>query len=298
VGEQAYVFDPESADITLISAQVEAVLKALQAGEQLPEDLLSGIVELLNLEPVSNPEAETSYDRWGITIHLNHACNLACEYCYADGRTSDFEGNAKGAYGGSTAVISKIVLDAGLEKFMRDAPTDNVLISFLGGEPLLSEERFLEAVRIIAEKAAKYGRRPTFQLTTNGTRNTPAILQCLKEHSFSVVVSMDGNREMHNRQRPKAGGSNSYDQVLRGAQQLSESGIKLGLRMTAIRGRPGVEKAHRSLASGPAEAVGFQFHLYGGDALRPLQGEERETLFAHYLDIAHRILSGRMHPSS
>jgi uncharacterized protein len=292
VGEQAYVFDPESANITLVSSQIAGAVKAVQAGEQLPEGLEQGLVGLLNLEPVEDSAMPTNYSHWGITIHLNHACNLACEYCYADGRTSDFEGSAKGAYGGSITFISPMVLEAGLEKFMRDAPTDNVLISFLGGEPLLSEDRFLEAIRIIDEKAAKYGRRPSFQLTTNGTRNTEALLRCFKEHAFSIVVSMDGDREMHNRQRPMASGSGSYDLALRGAQQLAESGIRLGLRMTAIRGRPGIERAHQSLTSAPAEAVGFQFHIYGGDALRPLEGEEREGLFAHYRDIAHRILSG------
>lgn len=42
----------------------------------------------------------------------------------------------------------------------------------------------------------------------------------------------------------------------------------------------------------PAEVVGFQFHLYGGAALRPLLGEERDKLFAHYLEIAQGILGG------
>jgi uncharacterized protein len=103
---------------------------------------------------------------------------------------------------------------------------------------------------------------------------------------------MDGDRDMHNRQRPMAGGSDSYELVLRGAQQLTESGIRLGLRMTAIRGRSGIERAHHSLASVPAEAVGFQFHIYGGDALRPLKDEERDSLFDHYRKIAHLILGG------
>jgi uncharacterized protein len=294
VGEQGYVFDPESADIMLVPPPVEYALKAVQAGEQLSEDLLEGLVDLLNLDPVEDAATTVNYSQWGITIHLNHACNLACEYCYADGRTSDFEGSAKGAYGGSITFIKPMVLEAGLEKFMRDAPTDDVVVSFLGGEPLLSEDRFLEAMRVIDEKAAKYGRRPTFQLTTNGTRITESLLQCFKQHAFSIVVSMDGDREMHDRQRPMAGGSGSYDLALRGAQQLAQSGVRLGLRMTAIRGRPGIERAHRSLSSTPAEAVGFQFHIYGGDALRPLEGEERAGLFAHYRDTAHRILRGDM----
>jgi uncharacterized protein len=292
VGERAYVFDPESADITLVSHSVAGALEAIQRGEQVSEEVQQALIELLNLEPVEDSAAGDGYSQWGITIHLNHACNLACEYCYADGRTSDFDGSAKGAYGGAITFVSPTVLEAGLEKFMRDAPIDNVLISFLGGEPLLSEERFLEAIRIIDEKAAKYGRHPSFQLTTNGTRNTEALLRCFKEHGFSIVISMDGDREMHNRQRPTASGTGSYDQVLRGAQEIAESGIRLGLRMTAIRGRPGIERAHQSLTSAPVEAVGFQFHIYGGDALRPLEGEERAGLFAHYRNTAHRILSG------
>lgn len=292
-GDQAYAFDPESADIQLIPPEVESVLRASQAGEAVPEALLEALLEVLGLD--GDPEvvaSEPAYDRWGVTVHLNHVCNLACEYCYADGRTSDSDGNVKGAYGGHSSVISDGVLAEGMEKFMRDAPTDDVVISFLGGEPLLSETRFVEAIRIIDEKASKYGRRPTFQLTTNGTRNTPEILRCLQDHGFSVVVSVDGDRATHNRQRPKAGGAESYDQVLRGVGQLRDAGVRLGVRMTAIRGRPGIEAAHRSLAQAEAEAVGFQFHMYGGDALRPFAQEERERLFAHYVAVAHAILDG------
>src|SRR5262249_38212850 len=84
VGEQGYVFDPESADIMLVPPPVEYALKAVQAGEQLSEDLLEGLVDLLNLDPVEDAATTVNYSQWGITIHLNHACNLACEYCYAD----------------------------------------------------------------------------------------------------------------------------------------------------------------------------------------------------------------------
>lgn len=290
VGEQNYIFDPDSADVTLVSREVAAFIVAIQKGQLCTDDEAQELVEFLGLALPEHAEAPEA--RWGITLHLNHACNLACEYCYADGRTSDFSGTDKGAYGGAVSSVDRDVLAVGLEKFMRDAPTDKVLICFLGGEPLLSEKRFLEAIDIIDEKAAMFGRHPEFQLTTNGTRLTESLVRCFKEHSFSVVVSMDGNREMHDKQRPMAGGGKSYDKVLGGIQKLSEAGIRLGLRMTAFRGRNGVEESHVSMSKLPAEAVGFQFHMYGLDALRPLEGEEKQRLFGHYHGIAHRILDG------
>ena len=292
LGAQWYVFDPESTDILLVSSEVAAVLRAIQSGENLPEDLLEALIEHLHLDQVEAASESHEYNQWGLTLHLNHACNLACEYCYADGRTSDSDGVAKGAYGGKILSMSAQVLERCLETFMSSAPTNNITVGFLGGEPLLVEQRFLDAVLLAEEKAKKYGRQVRFELTTNGTLLTDAVLHCFTKHDFSIVVSMDGNRETHDRQRPLANGEGSYEQVQKAVERLSQLQVRLGVRMTAIRGRPGIIQAHSELARTPACAVGFQFHMYGSNAMLPLVGDEREALFNHSLDIARRILAG------
>ncbi len=290
VGGQWYIFDPESANIILVPEQVAAILRALQSGEKIPDELLDAVVEMFQLGPTYAPIKGHERGFWAMTIHLNHACNLACEYCYADGRTSDSDGMAKGAYGGSVTFMKPFVLEYAVEKFMRDAPTEKVTVGFCGGEALLSEQRFLDAVKVIDTKASKYNKQVSYEMTTNGTMFTDAILQCLKEHDFSVAVSLDGDKETHDHQRPMANGKGSYDQVMQGLERLSKVSIEFGVRMTAFRGRPGLEKNHYALTKTPAPVANFNFNMYGEDARRPLEGQEREDLFNHYREVAQKIL--------
>jgi uncharacterized protein len=289
-GEQWYVFDPESADIAFVSAQCAALLKSIQAGTPPAADVMDELSGLLGLEPVQ--AVQQSVSGWGLKVHLNHNCNLACEYCYADGRTSDSDGHTKGAYGGPVTYMSTEMLRHAVSKFMRDAPGDTVTIILFGGEPLLSEKRFLESIDVINAVGEECGKRIDYSMTTNATLITDRILDCLEQNSFRVCVSIDGVQETHDRQRPTATGHGSYDRAVRGLEQLSSRAIPVAIRMTAFRGRPGFEEDHLSLAALPSVASTFQFSHYGDDAVRPMDAQERDRLFGHYLSVTTAMLGG------
>jgi uncharacterized protein len=290
VGGQTYVFDPESADITFVTPVIGDILQTLRAGKPVSEDRLQTVAEVLELEAPQS--AVSAAGDWGLKLHLNHACNLACEYCYADGRTSDEGGHAKGAYGGPVTYMRRQVIEQAATIFMRTAPGERVSVIFFGGEPLLSEPRFLEAVDIVNDAAEEYGKTVQYSMTTNGTMLTDDILTCLKENSFRVAVSIDGRKETHDRQRPTARGTGSYDLAVAGLARLTNSGIPAAVRMTAFRGREGLAENHLSLATLPALATTFQFSFYGDDARRPMEKEESDALFEHYLDVARGVLRG------
>jgi len=286
----SYVFDPESGDLHVVGSELAEVVAAAINGEDMHDDLATAAVEALGLPPFSASDDKPAV--FAMTLHLNHACNLSCEYCYADGRTSDLENDAKGAYGGPVAHMRDEVLARALDVFMRDAPCRNVVVGFCGGEPLLSERRFLEAVNLAEKSAHQHGRSARYELTTNATRLTPAIVDVLRDRSFSVAVSVDGGRETHDRQRPLASGGGSYDTVVEALSILQKEGIRFGVRMTAFRRRERLEDDHLALASTPAPVANFKFHLYGDDANSPMTKDEEIRLFAHYVDVASRILAG------
>jgi sulfatase maturation enzyme AslB (radical SAM superfamily) len=181
-----YVFDPESTDITFITEEVAEIIQSVQAG--LPPDptVMRELCDLLGLEPVDG--VESADGEWGIKLHLNHNCNLACEYCYADGRTSDLGGTTTGAYGGPVSYMSRETMLGALVPFMRDAPGDDVTVIFFGGEPLLSAQRFFEAVELTNEVADTYSKKVQFSMTTNATLLTEPILECLKINGFRVAA--------------------------------------------------------------------------------------------------------------
>lgn len=285
-----YVFDPESTNIIFIRPEHADVIRAIQTGNAVDLDVATALVDLLELEPVS--ELGETGRQWGIKLHLNHNCNLACEYCYADGRTSDSDGTTKGAYGGPVSYMSEQTMRQALEPFMREAPGPEVTVIFFGGEPLLSASRFFKAVDVTNDVAASFGKTVQFSMTTNATLLTEPILDCLQENHFRVAVSVDGERETHDRQRPTHQGHGSYDAVVRGLGQLAERGIPACVRMTAFRTRERLEENHTSLAQLPALAATFQFSFYGDDATRPMTDAERSRLFTHYHSLATAIIHG------
>jgi uncharacterized protein len=291
IGNQWYVFDPESTNILLVSNEVAAVLRSFQDGQGVQSEFLEAVFEKLELS-LDYDQSEESDNIFGIALHLNHACNLACEYCYADGRTSDSDGTAKGAYGGPVTFMNPLVLETATEKFMHDVSTPKIVVILWGGEPLLSENRFLEAVKVINAKSKKFGKQVVYQMTTNGTKFTNAILNCLKDNDFRLVVSIDGKKETHDQQRPMANGEGSYSQVMQGLERLSSQEIPFAVRGTAFRGRPNFEQNHYALAETPAISASIQFHSYGEDAIRPLGGQESDDLFNHYREVASKILEG------
>jgi uncharacterized protein len=82
------------------------------------------------------------------------------------------------------------------------------------------------------QAAAAAGKTLTISLTTNGTLFTTEVLDFLRDHHVLLSVSIDGPRELHDANRPYAGGAGSYDDIVEGLQALRSWGIAAGARVT------------------------------------------------------------------
>jgi uncharacterized protein len=292
IDDQWFAFEPASSNLILITDSTAVVLLHIQQGGKLKTDIHSTMTDLLQIGVIDEPKEDYEKDPWGVKLHLNHACNLACEYCYADGRLSDSKGRNKGAYGGPVSYMGKEVIEQAIKKTMESAPGGSVLVSFFGGEPLLSEKRFLDAVKIVNNFKRFYKINVTYEIVTNGTLVTEAILDCFKENKFRVMVSIDGDSETHNRQRPFANGADSHKIVVENISRISLADIPVGARMTVIRGRPGFVHNHYRLAKLPVISVSTGYNIYGNDAQQKLCKREKKELFSHYSMVTNEILEG------
>jgi His-Xaa-Ser system radical SAM maturase HxsB len=94
------------------------------------------------------------------------------------------------------------------------SPSPAIKIEFQGGEPLLN----LKMVKYIIEYAewknlfAK--KRLEFVICTNLTLVNAAILRYLKKHHVYISTSLDGPKDLHNKNRPLQDTDNSYDAVI------------------------------------------------------------------------------------
>lgn len=148
-------------------------------------------------------------------------CNLRCDYCYADG----------GGFGGSPAPMARETLAVALDKLVpRHRP---LVISFMGGEPLLDLDLLQEAVSRGNALATQRESSLRYVLTTNGTLLDAPRVAFLKAHISHVAVSLDGPPALTDASRRfKTGKASVYETVVQNLQRLQEAGIPYGLRGT------------------------------------------------------------------
>ncbi len=146
-----------------------------------------------------------------LCLNVAHACNLTCRYCFA----------GKGEYGGEKALMSAETGKAAVD-FLAETAGErrHAEIDYFGGEPLLNFPAIKEITSYARKKGEERGLQFRFTLTTNGLLLDRETREYLEREGFSVVLSLDGRPEVHNRMRSFPGGGESYDAVLHRLRQF------------------------------------------------------------------------------
>lgn len=195
----------------------DAVHKALDTTEDVNElnELLDEIDELIKegmlFTPMS-PDFQLVIDEKPIVkslcLNIAHDCNLACKYCFA----------SQGDYGGvKRELMSFDVAKRAIDFLVASSDTrQHVEIDFFGGEPLLNWDVVKQCIEYIQEIEKTTNKIFKLTMTTNGMLLTQDKIDYLNKYNVSMVLSLDGRKEVHNRMRPVAGkGSPSYDLISR-----------------------------------------------------------------------------------
>ncbi|WP_462203104.1 radical SAM protein [Frankia sp. CcWB3] len=153
-----------------------------------------------------------------LSLNVMQACNMSCAYCYAD----------EGRFGGAARAMPRGVAFAAVDRLLAESrPGADVVVGFMGGEPLLAADLVHEVTVYAARAAAAAGRRVRFSLTTNLTVLRPEDARLFAEYPFAVSVSIDGDRDRNDalRRLPGgAGGASAYDRVRAGLDLLARHG--------------------------------------------------------------------------
>jgi len=139
-----------------------------------------------------------------ICLHVAHDCNLRCKYCFA----------GTGAFGGSRTMMDLETGKKGIDFVLESSGhRDHCEVDFFGGEPLLNFGLVKALVEYGRKAGAAQGKTIKFTLTTNGVLLNDKIQEFLEQEEISVVLSLDGRPEVHDRMRPYADGRGSYAKV-------------------------------------------------------------------------------------
>ena len=102
-------------------------------------------------------------------------------------------------------------------------------VHFFGGEPFYAEDVVIFSVDYATLRAEELGLQVRFEVTTNGVYR-PSLSKWIAEHIDSVVLSLDGPRDIQDTQRPTRNGKSGFNLVFNTAKQISQGDAELILR--------------------------------------------------------------------
>ena len=140
-------------------------------------------------------------------------CNLRCKYCFGDGGTYGHRAVMTEEVG--RAAVDFIIKNSGIRKHCE--------IDFFGGEPLINFRTVKAVTEYVRQRERDTGKIFKLTLTTNGILLDEKISAWLNENNISVVLSLDGRKEIHDAMRPDISGRGSYERVLKNFQRFVES---------------------------------------------------------------------------
>ena len=147
---------------------------------------------------------------------MTNSCNMGCVYCQASSPES--EGSCK-----MSMETAKKSLD-----LIFSSPTPYVTIEFQGGEPLLNWEVLSFCVIYAEQKAQESKKTLNFALVSNLTNITEEMFEFIEEHDINLSTSLDGNKAVHDWNRPFRSGKGSYDSVASKIKEAQNRGLSIG----------------------------------------------------------------------
>ncbi|MCP2604596.1 radical SAM protein [Candidatus Aminicenantes bacterium AH-873-B07] len=154
-----------------------------------------------------------------LTLEVTQRCNLRCKYCiYRD----NFDGHRSHGDKDMDWRIAKKSIDYFVERINsqnRIQPYDfPCALSFYGGEPFINFRLIEKCVNYIS--GLKINGKIRFNLTTNATLIDNEIAKFLIDNDFSLLISLDGPKSEHDKNRVYKNGEGTFDIVIRNVENL------------------------------------------------------------------------------
>jgi uncharacterized protein len=159
-----------------------------------------------------------------VTVLTTLQCNFACDYCI------------QGDHGDYNRTAAKMSMESAgkvaswIESRMDTTRASSFVLTFFGGEPLLN----LPVMYFMAERLWKSSRERhvdmQINVITNGLLLTPDVVDRLEPFGLNgIKITLDGDRDTHNRMRPLRGGQGTFDKIIANIRKVAgRCSISLG----------------------------------------------------------------------
>ena len=168
-------------------------------------EILGELRELIDAGELFAPEIDVpvTFAARGVVkslcLMVAQDCNLRCKYCFGDGGTFGHRAVMSEEVG--RAAVDFIIKNSGVRKHCE--------IDFFGGEPLINFRTVKAVTEYVRQREQETGKIFKLTLTTNGILLDEKISAWLNENNISLVLSLDGRKEIHDAMRPDISGRGS-----------------------------------------------------------------------------------------
>ena len=199
------------------------------------------------------------------------ACNLRCRYCFY---TDEMNCRKVARRPFMSKEFFALIIDKALSHLsLQNCRDRNLSIGFQGGEPTLSGLEFFRfAVKYVSDKTPKEIKVAYF-LQTNGMTVDEEWARFFKENNFLIGLSMDGNSELHDKNRIDERGAGTHKRVNESARILRKYGCDFNILTVVTRDTARYPQKIYNYY----KKLGFSFQQYI-PCISPLDGED--TVFA------------------
>ena len=162
-------------------------------------------------------EVKSDSSELNVTLLTTLQCNFACDYCF-QGDHGDYNTHAD-KMSLETATRVAEWFEAQLDRVR----PQRFVLTFFGGEPLLN----LPVMYLLAERAHAAAKARNIKLftniITNGLLLTPEVVDRMLPFGLNgVKITLDGDKDTHNRMRPLRGGQGTFDRIVENIRQVAD----------------------------------------------------------------------------
>jgi len=152
-----------------------------------------------------------------ITVLTTLQCNFACDYC--------IQGD-HGDYNKSAAKMSMEMaarLENWVESRLDTLAPERLVLTFFGGEPLLNMPVLYYLAEELHQACAARGVTLVISIITNGLLLTREMVERLNPLGLTgIKITLDGDREAHNKSRPLRGGQGTFDKIVANMRAVAD----------------------------------------------------------------------------
>jgi uncharacterized protein len=171
------------------------VVESREADRRRLDDYLDGV--------------KASTHELNVTVLTTLQCNFACDYCF-QGDHGDYNTYADKMTPETAARVAEWI-----ERQLDGVRPERMVLTFFGGEPLLNLPVMYALAERVWRATQARGVALYVNIITNGLLLTADVVDRMRPYGLNgVKITLDGDRETHNRMRPLRGGQGTFDRIV------------------------------------------------------------------------------------